>query len=144
MPAHGAGRTHGPRGIETRPKRSAAILPLGVGAMKRVQAIIREECLDAVVERLVTIGVRGLTIVPVKGAGKSGGRRDVFCGGVFWVWFVPKVELEWFGPDDEADAVVRAIVSRAATGKVGDGRVFVQSVDDALRIRTGERGLDAV
>ena len=112
--------------------------------MKRVQAIIREERLDAVVERLVMIGVRGLTVIPVKGAGRSGGRRDVFRGGVYSVWFVPKIELEWFGPDDEADAVVRAILDRAATGKVGDGRIFVQSVDDAVRIRTGERGLDAV
>jgi len=112
--------------------------------MKRVQAIIRVELLDAVVERLVMIGVRGLTIVPVKGAGRSGGRRDVFCGGVYTVWFVPKIELEWFGPDNEADAVVRAIVSRAATGKIGDGRVFVQSVEEAVRIRTGERGVDAV
>jgi nitrogen regulatory protein P-II 1 len=112
--------------------------------MKRVQAIIREERLDAVIERLVMIGVRGLTIVPVKGAGRSGGRREVFRGGVYQVWFVPKIELEWVGPDDQADAVVRAIRDRAATGKIGDGKIFVQSVDEALRIRTGERGLDAV
>jgi nitrogen regulatory protein P-II 1 len=112
--------------------------------MKRVQAIVREERLDAVVERLVMIGVRGLTIVPVKGAGRSGGRRDVFRGGVYRVWFVPKVEIEWVGPDQMADSVVRAIVDRAATGKTGDGKVFVQSVEEARRIRTGERGLDAV
>ena len=112
--------------------------------MKRVQAIIREERLDAVVERLVLIGVRGLTIVPVKGAGRSGGRREVFRGGVYQVWFVSKVEIEWFGPDHQADAVVRAILDRAATGKIGDGKVFVQSVEEAVRIRTGERGLDAV
>lgn len=112
--------------------------------MKRVQAIIREENLDAVVERLVLIGVRGLTVVPVKGAGTSGGRREIFRGSAYWVAFVRKIELEWFGSDEQADAVVRAIVDRAATGKVGDGMIFVQSVDEALRIRTGERGLDAV
>jgi len=112
--------------------------------MKRVQAIIREERLDAVVERLVLIGVRGLTIQAVKGAGRSGGRREVFRGGVYQVWFVPKIELEWVGPDDEADAVVRAIVTRGATGKIGDGKVFVQTVEEAVRIRTGERGPAAV
>jgi nitrogen regulatory protein P-II 1 len=112
--------------------------------MKRVQAIIREERLDAVVERLAMIGVRGLTIVPVKGAGRSGGRREVFRGGVYQVRFVAKVALEWCGPDHEADAVVRAILSRAATGKIGDGKVFVSAIEDVVRIRTGERGLEAV
>ncbi len=112
--------------------------------MKRVQAIIREQQLDAVIERLVMVGIRGLTITSVLGAGRSGGRREVFRGGAYTVTFLPKLMLEWYGPDDEADAVVRAIVLRAATGKIGDGKIFVQSVDEAVRIRTGERGLDAV
>jgi nitrogen regulatory protein P-II 1 len=112
--------------------------------MKRVQAIIREEQADAVIERLMMIGARGLTITPVRGAGRSGGRREVFRGSAYRVAFVPKIALDWYGPDDEADAVVRAIAVRASTGKVGDGKIFVSPVEEALRIRTGERGRDAV
>lgn len=112
--------------------------------MKKVQAIIREQQLEAVVERLLLIGVRGLTLMPVKGAGRSGGRREFFFGSAYQVSFVPKILIEWYGPDEAAEAVVRAITLRAATGKIGDGKVFVQPVEAALRIRTGERDLDAV
>jgi nitrogen regulatory protein P-II 1 len=112
--------------------------------LNKVQAIIREERLDAVIERLVLIGVRGLTIIAVKGAGRTGGRREVFRGSAYQVTFLPKVLLEWFGPEQETDAVVRAIAQRACTGKLGDGKIFVQAVEEAVRIRTGERGTDAV
>jgi nitrogen regulatory protein P-II 1 len=112
--------------------------------MKRVQAIIREEQLDAVVERLLMIGVRGLTLYPVKGAGRSGGRREVYRGSAYIVTFLPKLLIEWYGPDDEADAVARAIELRGRTGKIGDGKIFVSEVEDAVRIRTGERGEAAV
>jgi nitrogen regulatory protein P-II 1 len=112
--------------------------------MKKVLAIIREGQLDPVIERLIMIGVRGLTITPVRGAGRSGGHNAVFRGGAYRVTFVPKIMLEWYGPDDEADAIVRAIVLRAGTGKIGDGKIFVEPVEEALRIRTGERGRNAV
>jgi nitrogen regulatory protein P-II 1 len=112
--------------------------------MKKVLAIIREVQLDPVIERLVMIGVRGLTITPVRGAGRSGGRREVFRGSAYRVAFVPKILLEWYGPDDEAEAIARAIALRACTGKIGDGKIFVLPVEEALRIRTGERGLNAV
>jgi nitrogen regulatory protein P-II 1 len=112
--------------------------------MKKVQAIIREERLDSVIERLVLIGVQGLTLSTVLGAGRSGGRREVFRGSAYRVVFVPKILLEWYGPDREADSVVRAITTAAGTGKIGDGKIFVQSVVEAVRIRTGERGVDAV
>jgi nitrogen regulatory protein P-II 1 len=112
--------------------------------MRKVQAIIREERLDPVIERLVLIGVRGLTIIPVRGAGRSGGRREVYRGSAYRVVFVPKLLLEWCGPDHEADAVVRAIQRQGSTGKIGDGKIFVQPLEEAVRIRTGERGLDAV
>jgi nitrogen regulatory protein P-II 1 len=111
--------------------------------MTKVQAIIREERLEAVVERLVVIGVRGLTLTPAKGMGRSGG-HSIFRGSAYRVDFVSKVLLEWYGPDDEADAVARAIVQRAATGKIGDGKIFFQRVDQAVRIRTGERGPGAL
>ena len=112
--------------------------------MMKVVAIIREQVLEPVIERLVRIGVRGLTISAVRGAGRSGGRREVFRGSAYNLVFVPKVQLEWYGPDEEADAVVRAILLRAATGKIGDGKIFVSPVEEAVRIRTGERGLYAV
>ena len=112
--------------------------------MTKIQAIIREHLLEAVVERLVMVGVRGLTLLPVRGAGRSGGRREVFRGGAYEVTFLPKIMLEWYGPDDEADSIVRAIELRARTEKIGDGKIFVQRVEEAVRIRTGERGTSAV
>jgi nitrogen regulatory protein P-II 1 len=111
--------------------------------MRKVQAIVREERLDAIVERLLLIGVRGLTIMPVKGAGRTGGHREVFRGSAYRVDFVSKVLIEWYGSDDMADSVVRAIQQRGQTGKVGDGKIFVADVEEAIRIRTGERGPDA-
>jgi nitrogen regulatory protein PII len=112
--------------------------------MLKVQAIIREERLEAVVERLLLLRVRGLTITPVRGAGDSGTHRAFFRGGAYEVPFVSKVQIEWYGPDDDADAIVRAIVRAGATGAPGDGNVFVEPVEEAIRIRTGERGNDAV
>jgi nitrogen regulatory protein P-II 1 len=112
--------------------------------MMKVQAIVRESQIDAVVERLVLIGVRGLTVASVKGTGPGSSHREVFRGSAYRVDYAARLLLEWIGPDDEADAVIRAIQSRASTGEVGDGRIFVHHVEDAVRIRTGERGLDAV
>jgi nitrogen regulatory protein P-II 1 len=112
--------------------------------MVKVQAVIREGRLDAVVERLVLIGVRGLTVMPVRGAGPGKSYKAVFRGGAYTVSFLQKVLVEWYGPAEEADAVMRAITRAGATGESGDGKIFVEPVEDALRIRTGERGGDAV
>jgi nitrogen regulatory protein P-II 1 len=112
--------------------------------MVKVQAIIREERLEAVVERLVLLRVRGLTVSPVRGAGRNGSHRAFFRGGSYDVPFVSKVQLEWYGTERDADAVVRAIVHSGGTGASGDGNVFVQPLDEAVRIRTGERGVDAL
>jgi nitrogen regulatory protein P-II 1 len=112
--------------------------------MLKVQAIIREERLDAVVERLVLIGIHGLTVMPVKGSSQHETYRAVFRGGSYPVHFISKVQLEWYGSDEDAAAVTRAITQAGFTGKTGDGRVFVSLVEEAVRIRTGERGLDAV
>jgi nitrogen regulatory protein P-II 1 len=114
------------------------------GALARVQAIIREGQLEGVAERLLLIGVRGLTIGVAAGAGNAPRPTQVFRGGRYETPFVRQLVLEWVGPEGEADAVVRAIEQRARTGKVGDGRIFVERVEEAVRIRTGERGLDAV
>jgi nitrogen regulatory protein P-II 1 len=110
----------------------------------KVQAIIRDEQLEAVLERLLMIGVRGLTVFPVKGAGDVGEHQAFFRGGAYPVPFISKLCVEWYGPDEEGDAVVRAILRSAVTGAIGDGNVFVEPVEQAVRIRTGERGLGAV
>jgi len=114
--------------------------PAQTAALTKIEAIIREQTLDAVVERLVHLGVRGLTISDVKGAGRSGGRHEVFRGSAYQVAFVPKILVEWVGPDDQAEAILRAIEQRANTGQIGDGKIFVQRVEEAVRVRTGERG----
>jgi nitrogen regulatory protein P-II 1 len=112
--------------------------------MKKVHAIVREDRLEAIVERLTMIGVRGLTIGMARGAGRTGGHTEVFRGSAYRVDFVEKVSIEWVGPDDEVDGVLRAIQQRGATGKVGDGKIFVEPVDEVVRISTGERGEQAV
>jgi len=114
------------------------------GPLRKIQAIIREQQLDAVIERLVAIGVRGLTLLQVKGSGRSGGRREVYRGSAYQAAFVPKILIEWYGREEHADAIVRAIAQRANTGKIGDGKIFVQRVEEAIRIRTGERGVEAM
>jgi nitrogen regulatory protein P-II 1 len=108
--------------------------------MTKVQATIRESQLQAVVERLLLIGVRGLTLWSVQGFGRSGGHDAVYKGSAYRTMFQPKMLVEWCGSDEEADAVVRAIVRSGATGKVGDGKIFVIPIDEVVRIRTGERG----
>jgi nitrogen regulatory protein P-II 1 len=112
--------------------------------MKKVHAIVREDRLEAIIERLTMIGVRGLTIAMARGAGRTGGHTEVFRGSAYRVDFVEKVSIEWVGRDDEVDGVVRAIQQRGATGKVGDGKIFVEPVDEVVRISTGERGERAV
>ncbi|HEX3770088.1 MAG TPA: P-II family nitrogen regulator [Polyangiaceae bacterium] len=112
--------------------------------MTKILAIVREELFEAIVQRLLLIGVRGLTFSPVKGTGRTAGHRQVFRGSSYQVLYDPRLQIEWVGPEDEADAVLRAIQHRASTGHEGDGRIFVSYVEDAVRIRTGERGLDAV
>ena len=112
--------------------------------MTKVQAVIREEQLAAVLERLSLLGVHEVNLTDAHGAGRSQGRREVFRGSAYVVTLLPKILLEWYGPDEQADAVVRAIVHRARTGKIGDGKVFVFDLEQVVRIRTGETGADAL
>jgi nitrogen regulatory protein P-II 1 len=112
--------------------------------MVKVQATFREEHFGSIVERLVLIGVRGLTVMPAHRGEPSEAQRLVFRGGAYRPPFVPKVMLEWYGVDKDADAVVRAIVHACAGGVLGDGRIVIQPVEEAIRIRTGERGVGAV
>ena len=112
--------------------------------MKKVEAIIKPFKLDEVKERLAEIGVHGMTVTEVKGFGRTGGKKEVYRGSAYVVDFVPKVKLEIVVQDDQVNAVIDAIERSAKTGKIGDGKIFVTSIDEAVRIRTGERGEDAI
>jgi len=112
--------------------------------MKRIEAIIKPFKLDDVKERLRAIGVNGMTVSEVKGFGRTGGKTEVYRGSAYVVDFVPKVRIEVVVKDSMANDAVQAVAATAKTGKIGDGKVWVTPVDDVIRVRTGERGIDAL
>jgi nitrogen regulatory protein P-II 1 len=112
--------------------------------MKKVEAIIKPFKLDEVKEALSTIGIQGLTVSEVKGFGRQKGHTELYRGAEYVVDFLPKVKLEIIVRDDQVTQVVETIEKTAKTGRIGDGKIFVCSVDEVVRIRTGERGGDAV
>ena len=112
--------------------------------MKKIEAIIKPFKLDDVKEALQEVGVQGLTVTEVKGFGRQKGHTELYRGAEYVVDFLPKIKIEMVLPDDQIDAAVEAIVSAARTEKIGDGKIFVSAVDQAIRIRTGETGDDAV
>jgi nitrogen regulatory protein P-II 1 len=112
--------------------------------MKRIEAIIKPFKLDDVKERLRAIGVTGMTVCEVKGFGRTGGKTEIYRGSAYVVDFVPKIRIEVVATDAMASDVVHAIITAAKTGKIGDGKIFVTPIDEAIRIRTGEKGDDAV
>ena len=112
--------------------------------MKLITAIIKPFKLEDVREALSEIGVQGVTVTEVKGFGRQKGHTELYRGAEYVVDFLPKVKLEVVVPDDLADRTVEAIANAAQTGRIGDGKIFVSSVEEAIRIRTGETGGDAV
>lgn len=112
--------------------------------MQLITAIIKPHVVDQVREALQAIGVQGMTIAEVKGFGRQGGHTETYRGAEYQVDFVPKVKVEVLVAADSVDQVVDALVGSAQTGKIGDGKVWVTSVDRAVRIRTGEQGDDAL
>ena len=112
--------------------------------MKRIEAIIKPYKLDDVKERLRAIGVTGMTVCEVKGFGRTGGKTEIYRGSAYVVDFVPKIRIEVVSTDAMASDVVNAIITAARTGKIGDGKIFITPIDEAIRIRTGEKGDDAV
>jgi nitrogen regulatory protein P-II 1 len=112
--------------------------------MKLVTAVIKPFKLDDVKDALSGIGVQGMTISEVQGFGRQGGHSETYRGTEYKVLFTPKTRIEVVVDDAEADAVVDAVIAAARTEKIGDGKVWVTSVDSLARIRTGERGVDAV
>ena len=112
--------------------------------MKLIVGIVKPFKLDEVKEALKELGVHGLTISDVQGFGRQRGHTEVYRGAEYEVDFVPKIRVEVLVDDGQADDVVDAIVGAAATGKIGDGKVWVVPVDTVVRVRTGERGVDAL
>ena len=114
------------------------------GAMKKVEAIIKPFKRDEVKENLNAIGVRGLTVSEVKGFGRQKGHTELYRGAEYVVDFLPKVKLEIIVNEDLVAKVVETIEKAARTGRIGDGKIFVTPVEEVVRIRTGERGEDAI
>jgi nitrogen regulatory protein P-II 1 len=112
--------------------------------MKRVEAIIRPSKLDEVKEALAEAGITGMTLAEVQGFGRTGGRKEVYRGSAYVVDFVPKVKVEVVVTDAMVAGVIAAIEKAAKTGKIGDGKIFVYDVPEAVRIRTGEHGEPAL
>ena len=112
--------------------------------MRKVEAIIKPFKLDEVKEALNGIGIQGMTVTEVKGFGRQKGHTELYRGAEYVVDFLPKIKLEIAVSDELADKVVQAIVESANTGRIGDGKIFVLPMEDAVRIRTGEHGSDAV
>ena len=108
--------------------------------MKKIEAIIKPFKLDEVKEALQDIGVQGLSVVEVKGFGRQKGHTELYRGAEYVVDFLPKVKIEVVIADDQLDAAVDAIMDAARTDKIGDGKIFISTVDQAIRIRTGEDG----
>jgi nitrogen regulatory protein P-II 1 len=117
--------------------------PGGEG-MKKIEAIIKPFKLDEVRDRLSEIGIQGMTVTEVKGFGRQKGHTELYRGAEYVVDFLPKIKIEIVAPDHMADTIVETIVSSAKTGRIGDGKIFVLPIDDAVRIRTGERGEEAI
>jgi nitrogen regulatory protein P-II 1 len=112
--------------------------------MKKIEAIIKPFKLDDVRDRVREAGASGMTVYEVKGFGRTGGKTEVFRGSAYTVDFVPKIKIEIIVPDAIAADIVAKIAQAAKTDKIGDGKIFVSSIDEAVRIRTGERGNDAI
>jgi nitrogen regulatory protein P-II 1 len=112
--------------------------------MKKIEAIIKPFKLDNVKEGLNEIGIKGITISEVKGYGRQKGHTEIYRGAEYIVDFLPKIKIEVVVSDNLVDVVIEKIIENAKTGKVGDGKIFVIPIEEAIRIRTGEKGGDAV
>ncbi|MEE2962363.1 MAG: P-II family nitrogen regulator [Myxococcota bacterium] len=112
--------------------------------MKKIDAIIKPFKLDDVKAALHEVGIQGMTMSEVKGVGRQKGHTELYRGAEYVVDFLPKVKLEVVVPDDQASLVIDTVLKAARTGRIGDGKIFVRSIEEVIRIRTGERGPEAL
>jgi nitrogen regulatory protein P-II 1 len=112
--------------------------------MKKIEAIIKPFKLDDVKDRLRELGVQGMTVSEVKGFGRTGGKKEVYRGSAYIVDFVPKIRVQVIAADSMVTQIVEALISVARTGQIGDGKIFIAPIEEVIRIRTGERGEDAL
>ena len=112
--------------------------------MKKVEAIIKPFKLDEIKEALHEIGLQGITVLEAKGFGRQKGHTELYRGAEYIVDFLPKVKIELIIEDQQLDSAIEAIQKAAHTGRIGDGKIFVSPIEDAIRIRTGERGAEAI
>jgi nitrogen regulatory protein P-II 1 len=112
--------------------------------MKKIEAIIKPFKLDEVKEALQEVGVQGITVTEAKGFGRQKGHTELYRGAEYVVDFLPKVKIEIILPDEQVERAVDAIQKAARTGRIGDGKIFISSVEEVIRIRTGETGHDAI
>jgi nitrogen regulatory protein P-II 1 len=112
--------------------------------MKKIEAIIQPFKLEPVKDALHQLAVTGMTVTGVKGFGRQKGLREVYRGMEYQVDFLPKVKIEVVAPDEQVEAIANAIIAQARTGKVGDGKIFIYPLAEVIRIRTGEKGEEAV
>ena len=112
--------------------------------MKMIAAVIKPFKLDDVKKALTEVGIHGMTVTEVKGFGRQKGHVELYRGTTYEVNFLPKTKIELIVSDEKAEEVVRILADTARTGEIGDGKIFIYSLDDVLRIRTGERGEDAI
>ena len=114
------------------------------GEMKKIEAIIKPFKLDEVKNALTKIGVQGMTITEVKGFGRQKGHTEVYRGAEYTIDFIPKIKIDLIVSDELVPRVIEALERAARTGKIGDGKIFLSPVEEVIRIRTGERGKDAI
>ena len=112
--------------------------------MKKIEAIIKPFKLDEVKEALHEVGLQGITIIEAKGFGRQKGHTELYRGAEYVVDFLPKVKIELVIPDDVLERAVEAIQQAAYTGRIGDGKIFISSIEEAIRVRTGEKGNEAI
>ena len=112
--------------------------------MKKVEAIIKPFKLDEIKEALHEIGLQGITVIEAKGFGRQKGHTELYRGAEYVVDFLPKVKIELIIEDQQLDSAIEAIQKAAHTGRIGDGKIFISQIEDAIRIRTGERGAEAI
>jgi nitrogen regulatory protein P-II 1 len=133
-----------PEGGERIQREDAGPAKPGERCMKKIEAVIKPFKLDEVKEALHEVGLQGITVVEAKGFGRQKGHTELYRGAEYVVDFLPKVKLEVVCEDDLVERAVEAITNAARTGRIGDGKIFIIPVEDAVRIRTGERGSDAI